>query len=903
MGFIFGLLGVVLLLGLPAAVIWLIVDHRRLSRRVALLERGPDAAAGAPAPSVERSEAPASEPAPPATEEPPRPARDAIAEPASAPPAPADSVPPVIVFRPERLTQLGHWLRDNWFLVVAAVSLGLAGVFLVQYGIESGILTPPMRVLGAVVLGLVLIGAGEGVRRTLASADAQIRETIASAFGGAGLVSIFAGILAARQLYGLIGPELAFAALALTAAGGVLLGWLHGPFLASIGLLGGVAAPFLVGGDAESPYWLYAYFWGVAALGLAIDAARRAAWISTLALLLGHGAAALLYLGQGGGVWFLAFSLVSVAASAAIPVWSLVPRHAGPMAFGALLRAGLPGPQAWPEFPTRLVAGTTLAAAAIAWNVMQDDALSFGAALAVLLLLFAAFVLWLRDAPALDDLAVVPALAALAIVIGGAALGVPGFALFDGWRAPEFEPDTPPPFTVTAIVLGAALASALAGWRALRPGMARATWWSILSAAVAPLTVIALELFWAPRGVLGQWSWALHVIAVAALMTLLAGAHKRVAADRSLRLSAHLVMALTLISLALILWFSFAALTVALAAMLLAAALMDARFDLREMGVFTAVAVPVLLWRLIFVPGIDWAVDGGLIMVVLSHAAVLAALAAARQALRQRARDRQVALVESAFVVTCGVLASAMLFRWFQSLSGAYEGAYWQISLIGSVWLSIALALVRIAPEAGRMRLLPLTLAGLAAVCFVTAMALCLTLASPLGGYLTTVVLGPWILNTLLVAYGLPGALLLAAPHIARLGHPMAVGTLRAAGVFLLAVNVAFEIRHIWRGRNLSVPGVTDPELYSYTLALMLTAAGLMLAAWIRRSPSLRRLGVLAAAVTIAKVFLIDMSGLSGLIRVAAFLGLGLSLAGLALVNRWMTRALAEGVQDRPGAD
>ena len=36
-----------------------------------------------------------------------------------------------------------------------------------------------------------------------------------------------------------------------------------------------------------------------------------------------------------------------------------------------------------------------------------------------------------------------------------------------------------------------------------------------------------------------------------------------------------------------------------------------------------------------------------------------------------------------------------------------------------------------------------------------------------------------------------------------------------------------------------------------------------------------------------AKVFLLDAAGLTGLTRVVSFLGLGLSLAGLAWLNRW----------------
>jgi uncharacterized membrane protein len=42
--------------------------------------------------------------------------------------------------------------------------------------------------------------------------------------------------------------------------------------------------------------------------------------------------------------------------------------------------------------------------------------------------------------------------------------------------------------------------------------------------------------------------------------------------------------------------------------------------------------------------------------------------------------------------------------------------------------------------------------------------------------------------------------------------------------------------------------------------------------------------------VAIAKVFLVDAAGLTGLLRVVSFLGLGLVLAGLAWLNRWAVR-------------
>jgi uncharacterized membrane protein len=83
---------------------------------------------------------------------------------------------------------------------------------------------------------------------------------------------------------------------------------------------------------------------------------------------------------------------------------------------------------------------------------------------------------------------------------------------------------------------------------------------------------------------------------------------------------------------------------------------------------------------------------------------------------------------------------------------------------------------------------------------------------------------------------------------------------------------------------------VSDGELYSYTVALILISVVLLGLALVRRSETLRRVAMAGVALTVAKVFLVDMSGLSGLVRVASFLGLGLSLAGLA----WLNRRIAE---------
>jgi uncharacterized membrane protein len=70
---------------------------------------------------------------------------------------------------------------------------------------------------------------------------------------------------------------------------------------------------------------------------------------------------------------------------------------------------------------------------------------------------------------------------------------------------------------------------------------------------------------------------------------------------------------------------------------------------------------------------------------------------------------------------------------------------------------------------------------------------------------------------------------------------------------------------------------------------MLVVAVALLLLAFARRSVGLRKLAMLGVALTVAKVFMIDTSGLSGLIRVMSFMGLGLGLAGLVWLNRKMS--------------
>jgi uncharacterized membrane protein len=135
------------------------------------------------------------------------------------------------------------------------------------------------------------------------------------------------------------------------------------------------------------------------------------------------------------------------------------------------------------------------------------------------------------------------------------------------------------------------------------------------------------------------------------------------------------------------------------------------------------------------------------------------------------------------------------------------------------------------------------------------------------------------VFNDLVLAYLLPAALLLWLAH-----H----NWLRIAGWSLGALWVATALRHLWQGPDLHLwRGIAQGELYAYTFAL-LVAGAIALAVALRTGRSdMRKLGLVLAGLAAAKAFLVDASELDGLLRVGAFLGLGLTLAGLAWLNGW----------------
>jgi uncharacterized membrane protein len=789
------------------------------------------------------------------------------------------------VFDGALIGQAVAWAKVNWFYLVAAASLGLAGVFLVQYGAENGLLPPKLRVLAALGLGAALIAFGEYLRRRGGDKAGELFAYLPSTFAAGGLLALFAGILSARVLYDLIAPETALIGLAMVGLLAVLIGWFYGAVLAGIGILGAIAAPFVVGGEADGASLLYGYFAVIVIVAMAVDTFKRWAWLSGFGVVLGYLAAANIYAVAGGGVEFLAFGLIVTIAAATIPERRLFPAQSGVMVLEVLALSFRKSPELNGEtgFPTRLVAGVFVVTSGAAIWVQMAEIGAFWLVVTTLSLLFIMAAIWMRGARALGDLVILPMLGLpLVLWLEMADNGM----VFQAWVAAAHRlAEDPAPWTDIAVMLVGLIGTLTLAWRAYT-GAPYRNLWSLGAAVFAPVIVVVFELFWQPSQVLGAGLWAAYVIALAAVMVVLAQRFAHVDGEDRVATAYFTLAAMVMISLSLMLLLSAAALTLALGVMVLGAVLLDRQYNLPALSVFVVIGTGVVSWRLVVDPGVDWAMQTRLWEVSVVFAAILLMLWAARYLLRTSPRRKTFGVLDGAFWSLLALFASILILRLIEQYFQSREYGHAELSLIGLVWLvSSANQLWRMQFDEVSKRL-RVVLAALYAIPGAIFLGSAASFENPLFSSFSPA-FGPYILDSLFVAYALPALLFLSVAtwfkHLPRWLRAV----LAVLGIGFATLYVGLEIRRIWRGDDLNVPGTTDPELYTYTVVMLLAATALLFYAFYRHNTLLRKIALAGIGLTVAKVFLIDVSGLTGLTRVFSFLGLGLSVAGLAWLDRW----------------
>ncbi len=83
---------------------------------------------------------------------------------------------------------------------IGGAALFVAGILLIRYSIEVGLVTPAARMIGAAVFGLLLVGGAEYARAGRFADEPRIAQVLA----GAGLAILYATAYGSHALYGLL---------------------------------------------------------------------------------------------------------------------------------------------------------------------------------------------------------------------------------------------------------------------------------------------------------------------------------------------------------------------------------------------------------------------------------------------------------------------------------------------------------------------------------------------------------------------------------------------------------------------------------------------------------------------------------------------------------------------------
>ena len=781
------------------------------------------------------------------------------------------SVPPKL--RRAAGEQLERELASRWMVWVGGVALAFGGIFLVKFGVEHSVLGPTGRLVAAGILGLALVLASEWLRqRDLRLALPRLgsqADYVPAALAGGGVIAWYASLLMAFDHYGLMGPGVAFALLALVSLLALALSLLQGPLLAVLGLLGGYLVPALVStGQGTLPGLLgYVALVSLAALALQFHVQRRWLWWGTLA---GHFLwfllALTLYRDESGFV--VSYLLLSLYAFIALP------------GFGWRLQSDA---QQVPLVGRACSSVVTDAHwVAILGSVLMLVLLSFldyplVGWLALLGLLVGATLLACRIA-ALD---LFPWLASACLLLAVLWFDYP-FAHMGSHGWAQLAQDQLMPLWRWGMGLALLQGGLALLWlpRARRAGL----WSSLL--VVVPLAMLALLYWRSPAGVEGVWSdaslfWPLQALVLFVVFSALSEMRRRwpQIARVALLAGGHGALAL-----AFIMFLAEESLTIAFALQLAALARLARREgDLVPHWLIKGLAM-VIVARLSLNPWLwDYPLLGrfGLHWSLYGYGIPVLCFFAAARWLPSREGSNTNAWLEAG--------ALQLMTLWL-TLEGRYwlsGGQPWQAeytladtALTSVTWGALALIYGWKSRLGGSLARVYTIASPLLLVLMMAMTLLGSTLRyNPL--WVATDV-GSWpIVNLTLLAWGLPA--LLSLLGLLQVNASM-FWLRRLLALFLFGIGMLYltlMVRQWWQGSDISGWDVSFGEQYSYSAVWLLAAVLLMLVgSWLVQA-RVRQAALLILLVAVLKIFLWDMSDLDGLYRAASFLGLGLCLVGL----------------------
>lgn len=793
---------------------------------------------------------------------------------------PAGTTPPVATKKPDIETALG----TRWAVWVGGLALALGGLFLIRYSIEAGIFGPGVRLTMASLLGLVLVGGGEYIRRTgfKVPVEGAAGAYVPGILTAAGAFTLFGTIYAAHGIYGFIGPTFAFLLLGVIGVGSIAAALVHGQALAGLGLLGSMLTPALVSSQSPNVWALFGYLAIVLVANTAIARLRDWRFLAAAGFV-GTGLWTLFYLGEAPVPDFVVLIFISLVTLGSLAfVW---------LRGGEMDANGFDGPAIPPAFFLAMTAVLLLAMP----QYQSVGGVPYGTVLIFAMLLVAFY------RPAAIPLLHAAGIATVLVHVQAALTG--SFALqfsggemtVDGFVTSPFVSALKPAAIVLAIIF--LIDGFWSAWRTIAAAPARAAAWAGWGTLV-PLVVLASS--WVAFGNLDRdFGYAAAALVLTAIFVVGGEALAR-REDPALRGGVAVSFALIGAGVAtvLMLHMTFDPLwtTMLVGALAIVPALATRWRSYPVLGWLSVGAVLVVLGRIVFDPTIvgDFALGRTPVFNALLPGYGVPALAfgfAARQFARTTVgRPR---LVMEAAAALFALLALAMLVR--HAMNGGVintnaptlaEQAIYTLIALGAGAILVALDM---RSPSSVLRIGSLV-AGVVSVAFVVAQHF--VLLNPLFTDESTG--GIPVFNLLFLAYLLPagaaGALALYARGKRPKWYSAMLGLLASVLVFAYAT---LSVRRLFQGEHIGLwAGMSQLETYAYSALWLAMGVVLLVAGVWQRSQVPRIASAVLIAVAVAKVFIFDMSELEGVLRALSFIGLGAVLIGIGLFyQKLLTRA------------
>jgi len=751
--------------------------------------------------------------------------------------------------------------KQNWMTWLGGFCIALAGIMLARYAIQKGIFGPTARVISGIVTGLALHLSAEWLRRRT-----KENHLVFAMLAAGGSITLFATLLASLHLYQMISPMVVFIILAIVATATMWLALIYGPALAAMGMLGAYVVPILVstGSGQILGAMLYSLLISTSILFLMRYVYRYWLWFGLLA---------------GGYLWW-ALSLTYSSADG----WRGL--YLAMFAYGLIAIV----PRDW--MLQKIQAFNSPADTPLNIYLMKGNKQEHLLPVSILLIVIAQCLTIFIEHDVFPSLLNLTPLAIVVLLASNKKQNLTSlpWALYLGQLicllainvshdkvflikeiAVQYQVDYFLFLSSTSILFSA---FAIRNFNSSQ----FKTWWSSL-AILAPLFAIIVS-YLLGSSYIDDWLWSLNAIVFGAAYFYLATRanhqHWNKAWTVWLFLAGHFAY-----TFAAVILLENAGLTLALAIQAISVAAVIKRFDVPEIGWLIKIVVLLVVARLTVNP---WLVDYPATMhwtLWTYGGATLCCYFAGRMLADTPKLARW---------TEAGALHLFVLTLWIETRYWLYDGIVFiedftlieaaiNVSLFGTLALVYEYKTQFSDTLKWLYKIYSILLMILAQVSYGIII-------------VNTIFSNSWVwkhisetlfFNLLLLAYFMPIIIAYLSYKYFNQRYKKYFIALMAFASFVF---INLEIRHIWTGNINLIPSASNGEMYTYSAVWMILAITAILAGSWRFGKTCYRSGMILLAMVIFKVFIVDMYQLEGIYRIVAFMGLGLSLLGIAYLHK-----------------